>query len=107
MNRTGCTAEPHQPPRRDQPGSSRPYRRTPSGVRASEEYEKLRRYDAPTPDHAAALFQCRQADVDSEARRICAGWAGCHDVAHLLALRTALLDGHIDASTTRPYMTVE
>ncbi|MGW1053578.1 DUF6283 family protein [Streptomyces sp. NPDC002521] len=82
------------------PCSSCPYRRdVPSGIWASEEYEKLRRYDAPTPDQPAALFQCHQADADSDARRICAGWAGCHDGAHLLALRLALLDGHIDSST--------
>ncbi|SHN07213.1 DUF6283 family protein [Streptomyces yunnanensis] len=82
------------------PCDSCPYRRdVPSGIWAYEEYEKLRRYDASTPDQPTALFQCHQTDGDSVARRICAGWAGCHDAAHLLALRIALLDGQIDAST--------
>ena len=81
------------------PCGSCPYRRdVPSGVWAHEEYDKLRRYDAPTPDQPPALFQCHQADLDSDARRICAGWAGCHG-RHLLALRIAVLDGHIEAST--------
>ncbi|GGX36468.1 DUF6283 family protein [Streptomyces noursei] len=82
------------------PCDSCPYRRdVPSGIWAHEEYEKLRRYDASTPDQPTALFQCHQTDGDSAARRICGGWAGCHDGTHLLALRIALLAGQIDAST--------
>ena len=81
------------------PCDSCPYRRdVPSGVWAHEEYDKLRRYDAPTPDQPPALFQCHQADHDSDTRRICAGWAGCHG-RHLLALRIALFEGRIEAST--------
>ncbi|WP_438453364.1 DUF6283 family protein [Streptomyces asiaticus] len=83
------------------PCNSCPYRRdAPSGIWAQEEYDKLRRYDAPTPDQPQALFQCHQADGDSDARRICAGWAGCHG-GHLLALRIAVLEGRIEASTYR------
>ncbi|MFF8883944.1 DUF6283 family protein [Streptomyces flaveolus] len=37
----------------------------------------------------------------SPARRVCAGWAGCHDGEHLLALRLAVIDGRIDAATYR------
>ncbi|MFE4869595.1 DUF6283 family protein [Streptomyces sp. NPDC056682] len=82
------------------PCDSCPYRRdVPSGIWAHHEYEKLRHYDAPTPEQPTALFQCHQADHDSDARRLCAGWAGCHDGAHLLALRTALLGDRINAST--------
>ncbi|MFE2186034.1 DUF6283 family protein [Streptomyces sp. NPDC059455] len=76
-----------------------PYRRdASSGIWAHEEYDKLRRYDAPAPDQPQAMFQCHQADGDSATRRICAGWAGCHG-GHLLALRIAVLEGRIEAST--------
>ncbi|MFJ7990429.1 DUF6283 family protein [Streptomyces sp. NPDC096351] len=44
-------------------------------------------------------FQCHQADADSDARRVCAGWAGCHDGQGLLSLRLALLSDHIDSAT--------
>ncbi|MFD5015348.1 DUF6283 family protein [Streptomyces chartreusis] len=44
------------------------------------------------------MFQCHQADADSTARRICAGWAGCHGDG-LLALRVALIEGRIDEAT--------
>ncbi|MFD5696530.1 DUF6283 family protein [Streptomyces lasiicapitis] len=84
------------------PCESCPYRRdVPPGIWSHEEYEKLRRYDAPTPDQPSALFQCHQTDAHDAARRICAGWAGCHDSAHLLALRMGVLDGRIEASTYR------
>jgi hypothetical protein len=82
------------------PCDSCPYRRdAPSGVWAHEEYEKLRRYDAPTPQQSAGLFQCHQSDANSPGRRICAGWAGCHTDGHLLGLRVALLESRIDAET--------
>ncbi|XHM61981.1 DUF6283 family protein [Streptomyces iranensis] len=66
-----------------------------------EQLAKLRRYDAETPDQPAGLFQCYQADADSAVRRVCAGWAGCHEGEELLALRLAVLDGCIDAATYR------
>ncbi|MFG2684312.1 DUF6283 family protein [Streptomyces sp. NPDC048392] len=82
------------------PCDSCPYRSgVPSGIWAHEEYEKLRRYDVPTAHQPAALFQCHQTDADSDTRRICAGWAGCHDGAHLFSLRIAVLDGRIEPST--------
>ncbi|MBQ0850234.1 hypothetical protein J8N05_18735 [Streptomyces sp. BH-SS-21] len=71
----------------------------PAGIWASEEYAKLRRYDADTPDQPTGLFQCHQADADSAVRRVCGGWAGCHEGRELLALRLALLDGRIDTVT--------
>ncbi|MBK3629997.1 hypothetical protein JHN59_35405 [Streptomyces sp. MBT49] len=87
-------------PPAQRPCESCPYRRdVPAGIWASEEYAKLRRYDADTPDQPTAVFQCHQSDADSVGRRICAGWAGCHDAAQLLALRVAVLDNLIDATT--------
>ncbi|MGW7748709.1 DUF6283 family protein [Streptomyces chartreusis] len=81
------------------PCDSCPYRRdVPSGIWAHEEYDKLRGYDAPTPEQPSRLFQCHQADADSTTRRICAGWAGCHG-EHLLGLRVALVEGRIDEAT--------
>jgi hypothetical protein len=47
------------------------------------------------------LFQCHQAGADSAVRHVCAGWAGCHEGEELLALRLALRDGRIDATTYR------
>ncbi|WP_353962952.1 DUF6283 family protein [Streptomyces sp. NBC_00878] len=89
-------------PPAQRPCESCPYRRdVPAGIWASEEYAKLRRYDAETPDQPAGLFQCHQADADSAVRRVCAGWAGCHEGEELLALRLAVLDGCIDAATYR------
>lgn len=83
------------------PCESCPYRRdVPSGVWAREEYDKLRRYDAPTPEQPPGLFQCHQADAASPAGRICAGWAGCHGTG-LLGLRVALIEGRIDSETFR------
>ncbi|MEU5609730.1 DUF6283 family protein [Streptomyces sparsogenes] len=70
----------------------------PSGVWEYEEYEKLRRYDAVTSEQPPGLFQCHQADAGSAARRICAGWAGCHG-PDLLGLRVALLEDRIDEAT--------
>lgn len=64
-----------------------PYRRdVPAGIWAAEEYEKLPRYDGDTMqqvlNEAFGLFFCHQNDG-----HLCAGWAGCHDTHHLLALR--------------------
>ncbi|MGW3291055.1 DUF6283 family protein [Streptomyces sp. NPDC001002] len=80
------------------PCDSCPYRcDVPSGVWAHEEYEKLRRYDAPTPEQPSGLFQCHQSDADSSQSRICAGWAGCHGEG-LLGLRISLFRGRIDGA---------
>lgn len=71
----------------------------PSGIWASEEYEKLRRYDNETHEQPASVFQCHQNDAASPASRIGAGWVGRHDAIELLALRLVLASGGIDAGT--------
>ncbi|MFD9062708.1 DUF6283 family protein [Kitasatospora purpeofusca] len=81
------------------PCDSCPYRRdVPSGIWATEEYDKLRAYDAPTGEQPQAVFLCHQNDADSASSRICAGWAGCHS-ADLLAPRIAVLTGQMDQPT--------
>lgn len=90
-----------QPPAQ-RPCESCPYRRdVPAGIWASEEYAKLRRYDAETPGQPTGLFQCHRTGADAPIRRICAGWVGCHEAEDLLALRLAVLDGSIDGTTYR------
>lgn len=65
------------------PCGSCPYRvDVPAGVWDREEYEKLPRYDGETFEQPMGIFLCHQQDG-----RICAGWAGCHDMAHSLAMR--------------------
>jgi hypothetical protein len=64
-----------------------PYRRdVPAGIWSAEEYAKLPGYDGETGDQlvagAGGLFFCHQNDG-----RLCAGWAGCHDMRHNLAVR--------------------
>lgn len=82
------------------PCESCPYRRdVPSGIWDASEYEKLRLYDHETALQPLAMFQCHQEDADSPHRRVCAGWAGCHDGDELLALRLAVATGRIDADT--------
>jgi Family of unknown function (DUF6283) len=74
------------------PCASCPYRRdVPSGVWAEEEYAKLPEYDNETGDQPPGVFLCHQTD-----RRVCSGWAGCHDGEHLLALRLAAGMGVMD-----------
>lgn len=61
------------------PCASCPYRRdVPSGVWHPDEYTKLRRYDEDTSQQPAGLFICHQTDAENDARRVCAGWVGCH-----------------------------
>jgi hypothetical protein len=72
---------------RARPCSSCPYRRdVPSGLWDAAEYARLRRYDGDTGEQAAAgafgLFHCHQ-----QPRHLCAGWVGCHDMHHNLAVR--------------------
>ncbi|WP_354670725.1 DUF6283 family protein [Streptomyces flavofungini] len=96
----------HRPPA-PRPCETCPYRRdVPSGIWSEADYEKLRKYDAETPNQPEKLFQCHQADADSAARRICAGWAGCHG-PHLLALRMAMIKGYIDEATFRASINYE
>jgi hypothetical protein len=75
--------------------------RTHSVVRSTH----LRRYDADTAAQPLQLFQCHQTDR----RRVCAGWAACHDGNHLLALRLAVAHEVISEDTARAvveYVTV-
>ncbi|MFB7174542.1 DUF6283 family protein [Streptomyces sp. NPDC056254] len=96
---TGCTASSIRPPA-PRPCESCPYRRdVPAGIWAEEEYDKLQRYDADTSEQPLGVFQCHQSDADSDSRRICAGWAGCHDGEHLLAMRLAVLQGNVESAT--------
>ena len=72
---------------RPRPCATCPYRRdVPSGIWAREEYEKLRAYDGDTMQQmeagATRVFMCHQADG-----KLCAGWAGCHDMEENLAMR--------------------
>jgi hypothetical protein len=62
-------------------------------VWAASEYGKLPAYDRPTSEQPIGVFLCHQTDRDSSQSRVCAGWAGCHDGAHLLALRFAAITG--------------
>ncbi|MET8997158.1 DUF6283 family protein [Amycolatopsis sp. NPDC004169] len=84
------------------PCVSCPYRRdVPSGVWHVSEYAKLPRYDTETGTQPGGLFQCHQNDTDDTRRRICAGWAGCHDGDELLALRLAVISGRITPETAQ------
>ena len=90
------------------PCSSCPYRRdVPSGVWHASEYEKLRAYDRPTMEQPPQVFLCHQHNRGADNARVCAGWAGVHDGAHLLALRIAAMDGRMtvgDVHVTVDYM---
>ncbi|QWF81109.1 DUF6283 family protein [Amycolatopsis sp. CA-230715] len=84
------------------PCASCPYRRdVPSGVWDVTEYAKLPLYDAETGLQPGGLFQCHQNDGEHTHRRICAGWAGCHDGDELLALRLAVRSGRIIPETAQ------
>lgn len=77
------------------PCGSCPYRLdVPSGVWSAEEYAKLPAYDADTAAQPPGVFLCHQQDG-----RVCAGWAGCHDGAHLLSLRMGEAFGVISQET--------
>lgn len=73
------------------PCGSCPYRKdVPSGVWAPEEYDKLPMFDGPTSDQPPAVFYCHQQNG-----RVCAGWAGCHDMTQNLGLRIAVSMGKL------------
>jgi hypothetical protein len=77
------------PPR--EPCVGCPYRTdSPSGVWAVSEYAVLPEFDNETPYQPTALFMCHKGTG-----RICAGWAGCHDMEDNLALRLARARGEI------------
>jgi hypothetical protein len=72
---------------RKEPCSACPYRQdVPSGLWAHQEYEKLRLYDAPTPEQPSAPFACHATP-----EHYCHGWAVVHSSRGnefaLLALR--------------------
>ena len=82
------------------PCASCPYRQdVPSGIWAASEYAKLTAYDEPTYSQPTGLFLCHQHDRNDDRARVCAGWAGCHDGDHLLALRIAVSAEEITAET--------
>ncbi|MFF5019429.1 DUF6283 family protein [Streptomyces sp. NPDC001165] len=96
-----------QPPA-PRPCASCPYREdVPAGIWAEEEYAKLEAFDEETAYQPPGLFLCHQTDRDDERARVCAGWAGCHDGDHLMALRIATLTGEITveaAEAVRDYV---
>jgi hypothetical protein len=68
-----------------------PYRcDVPSGVWHADEYAKLPPYDGDTSAQPLGLFHCHQQDG-----RICAGWAGTHDMHETLAVRLAASTGNL------------
>jgi hypothetical protein len=76
---------------RNRPCPSCPYRRdVPSGIWHEDEYAKLPAYDRPTGEQPPELFHCHRAPG-----QVCAGWAGCHDMANNLAVRIALIRDRI------------
>lgn len=69
------------------PCSTCPYRRdVPSGIWAAAEYDLLPMFDGETGEQAMKgafhVFRCHQRDGN-----LCAGWVGCHDMRHNLAIR--------------------
>lgn len=84
------------------PCASCPYRQdVPSGVWSPEDYAKLPEYDGPTWTQPDGLFLCHQHDRDDERARVCAGWAGCHDMDENMAVRIAVARGDITVETAR------
>lgn len=74
-----------------------PYRLdVPPGIWDRSEYQKLPAYDGPTAEQPPRVFLCHQQDG-----RICAGWAGCHDMAESLGLRLATARGALSAEDMR------
>ena len=72
-----------------------PYRcDVPSGVWHPSEYAKLPPYDLPTAEQPLSVFMCHQQDG-----RVCAGWAGCHDMTNTLAVRVGAATGNLTADT--------
>jgi hypothetical protein len=86
--------DPIRPPA-PHPCGSCPYRQdVPSGVWDEGEYDKLPEYDEPTGNQPIGVFMCHQADG-----RVCAGWAGCHDMEENLAVRLSVATGRMDDKT--------
>ncbi|QDN94959.1 hypothetical protein FNV58_01105 (plasmid) [Streptomyces sp. RLB1-9] len=88
-----------QPPAR-RPCASCPYREdVPPGIWAEKEYAKLPTFDEPTWAQPGTLFLCHQHDRDDDRARVCAGWAGCHDMSQSLGLRIAAASGEVTPET--------
>lgn len=91
-----------QPPAPN-PCPSCPYRQdVPSGIWHEHEYAKLTEYDGPTGNQSPGVFQCHLTEKRGKKqplRRICGGWAGCHDGDELLSLRIAAATGLISLET--------
>ncbi len=68
---------------------------------SEEEYNTLRGYDRPTFAQPVTLWLCHHHDRNSPRRQVCAGWAGCHDGATLLAVRVALATGLLSVANAR------
>jgi len=85
------------------PCESCPYRRdVPAGIWDVSEYAKLPLYDSPTWAQPPGVFACHQQNG-----RVCAGWAGTHDMDHSLALRVATRMGTISAEDADACQTYE
>lgn len=96
---TGPTTGEVQPPAKNPCGTC-PYRRdVPSGVWHPDEYAKLGAYDAETAQQPRKMFMCHQING-----HVCGGWAACHDMTHSLAVRLAVIGGHITPGTVRALM---
>jgi hypothetical protein len=82
------------------PCATCPYREdVPSGVWSEKEYAKLPAFDEPTWAQPGRLFLCHQHDRDDDRARVCAGWAGCHDMDENLGLRLAVASGEVTIET--------
>lgn len=85
------------------PCGSCPYRKdVPSGVWEGNEYDKLPEYDEPTGNQPIGVFLCHQQDG-----RVCAGWAGCHDMNENLAIRISASTGLMDEDTFEAILSYE
>ena len=96
-----------QPPAK-KPCPGCPYREdVPSGVWHEDEYDKLRTYDRPTGEQPPGLFQCHLLDRDDPRARVCAGWAGCHDMDESLGLRIGYASGDVTLETAEAIVAYE
>lgn len=85
------------------PCGSCPYRcNVPSGIWDPKEYGKLPEYDKPTMEQPPELFLCHQQNG-----RVCAGWAGTHDMNENFAVRLGSITGSIDPDVTAAILDYE
>lgn len=74
----------------------------PSGVWHPDEYAKLPGFDRPTAEQPPGVFLCHQQNG-----RVCAGWAGCHDMAQSLGVRFAVQSGALSGGDVTRHQTEE